>query len=66
MKRYDSEEQQVEASKDWWKESGKAVILVAVNGLGGLFGWRYYQDPVVAAQEAASQSYSKAMDALQA
>ncbi|MBJ6933358.1 YfgM family protein [Vibrio cholerae] len=65
MELYDTEEQQVEAIKDWWKENGKAVIFGAVIGLGGLFGWRYYQDSVVAAQEAASQSYSKAMDALQ-
>ncbi|HDI3226227.1 TPA: YfgM family protein [Vibrio cholerae] len=66
MELYDTEEQQVEAIKDWWKENGKAVIFGAVIGLGGLFGWRYYQDSVVAAQEAASQSYNKAMDALQA
>ncbi|HGS4856165.1 YfgM family protein [Vibrio cholerae] len=66
MELYDTEEQQVEAIKDWWKENGKAVIFGAVIGLGGLFGWRYYQDSVVAAQEAASQSYSKAMDVLQA
>ncbi|EJL6480724.1 YfgM family protein [Vibrio cholerae] len=66
MELYDTEEQQVEAIKDWWKENGKAVIFGAVIGLGGLFGWRYYQDSVVAAQEAASQSYSKAMDTLQA
>ncbi|WP_119564770.1 YfgM family protein [Vibrio cholerae] len=64
MELYDTEEQQVEAIKDWWKENGKAVIFGAVIGLSGLFGWRYYQDSVVAAQEAASQSYSKAIDAL--
>ncbi|ENM3920522.1 YfgM family protein [Vibrio cholerae] len=64
MELYDTEEQQVEAIKDWWKENGKAVIFGAVIGLGGLFGWRYYQDSVVAAQEAASQSYSKAIDVL--
>lgn len=64
MELYDTEEQQVEAIKDWWKENGKAVMFGAVIGLGGLFGWRYYQDSVVAAQEAASHSYSQAVDAL--
>ncbi len=64
MELYDTEEQQVEAIKDWWKENGKAVILGAVVGLGGLFGWRYYQDSVTAAQEAASESYTKAVQAL--
>jgi predicted negative regulator of RcsB-dependent stress response len=62
---YDSEEQQVEAIKDWWKENGKAVILGAVIGLGGLFGWRYYQDSVVSGQEASSQAYNNAIKALQ-
>ncbi len=58
MELYDSEEQQVEAIKDWWKENGKAVILGGVIGLGGLFGWRYYQDSVIAAKDAASDNYT--------
>jgi predicted negative regulator of RcsB-dependent stress response len=62
---YDTEEQQVEAIKDWWKENGKAVIIGAVVGLGGLFGWRYYQDTVIQASETASQSYTTAMNTLQ-
>ncbi|MDE1324496.1 YfgM family protein [Vibrio aestuarianus] len=66
MELYDTEEQQVEAIKDWWKENGKAVIFGAVIGLGGLFGWRYYQDSVTAAQEAASESYTKMVTALSA
>ena len=64
MELYDSEEQQVEAIKDWWKENGKAVIFGAVIGLGGLFGWRYYQDSVVEAREAASESYTSVISAL--
>ncbi|NOI99515.1 tetratricopeptide repeat protein [Vibrio kanaloae] len=66
MELYDSEEQQVEAIKDWWKENGKAVIFGAVIGLGGLFGWRYYQDSVVEAREAASESYTSVISALDA
>ncbi|TNZ75712.1 YfgM family protein [Vibrio parahaemolyticus] len=65
MELYDTEEQQVEAIKDWWKENGKAVIIGAVVGLGGLFGWRYYQDTVIQASEKASQSYTTAMNTLQ-
>jgi predicted negative regulator of RcsB-dependent stress response len=61
---YDTEEQQVEAIKDWWKENGKAVIFGAVIGLGGLFGWRFYQDSVTSAQEAASASYTKTIQTL--
>ncbi len=65
MELYDTEEQQVEAIKDWWKENGKAVIIGAVVGLGGLFGWRYYQDTVIQASETASQSYTTAVNTLQ-
>ena len=66
MEVYNTEEEQVEAIKDWWKENGKAVIIGAVVGLGGLFGWRYYQDSVTQAREAASQSYTSAINVLQA
>lgn len=43
----------------------QSVIIGAVVGLGGLFGWRYYQDSVIQASEAASQSYTTVMNALQ-
>ncbi|GAD78445.1 YfgM family protein [Vibrio ezurae] len=64
MELYDSEEQQVEAIKDWWRENGKAVILGAVIGLGGLFGWHYYQDSVVTGQEGAAAEYAETIQAL--
>ncbi|GAA3525772.1 YfgM family protein [Zobellella aerophila] len=41
---YSTEEQQLDALKRWWQEYGKAILLGSVIGLGGLFGWRYYQD----------------------
>ncbi|WP_070962542.1 YfgM family protein [Vibrio sonorensis] len=66
MEVYDTEEQQVEAIKEWWKENGKAVILGAVLGLGGLFGWQYYDKSVISSQEAASEAYNQALDALAA
>ncbi|MFC1235907.1 YfgM family protein [Vibrio sp. F74] len=64
MELYDSEEDQVLAIKDWWKENGKAVILGGVIGFGGLFGWRFYQDSVIEAKEAASDSYSQVIEQL--
>lgn len=63
---YETEEQQVEAIKNWWKENGTAVIFGAVVGLGGLWGWRYYNDAKIEAQEVASAAYTKAMDELAA
>ena len=64
MELYDSEEQQVEALKEWWKENGKAVLLGVVIGLGGIFGWRYYQNTHIEKQEVSSQNYNQVMAAL--
>ncbi|WP_305843529.1 YfgM family protein [Photobacterium leiognathi] len=64
MNDYATEEQQVEAIKSWWQENGKAVVLGAVIGLGGLWGWRYYQSEVHAAKHVASDSYTQVVSAL--
>ncbi len=64
MEVYTTEEQQVEAIKNWWKENGKAVILGAVVGLGGLYGWRYYQGHLDTSAENASDAYNVVATAL--
>lgn len=66
MELYDTEEQTVEAIKDWWKQNGTAVVIGAVIGLGGLFGWRYYHNSMVAEQESASANYTKIVQTLAA
>ena len=46
MTRFETEEQQVEALKRWWKENGTAVIVgvvLAAGSLGGWRGWVWYQ-----------------------
>jgi predicted negative regulator of RcsB-dependent stress response len=55
---YETEEQQVEAIKKWWKANGNTLIIAAVAGLAGLWGWRYYNESVISAQEAHSQAYA--------
>ncbi|PVV13149.1 MAG: hypothetical protein B6D77_04695 [gamma proteobacterium symbiont of Ctena orbiculata] len=40
MSEYQTEEEQVEAIKRWWKENGTSVIAGLVIGLGGVFGWQ--------------------------
>ncbi|MCG6200319.1 YfgM family protein [Psychromonas antarctica] len=55
---YETEEQQVEAIKGWWKENGNTLIIGAVVGLAGLWGWRFYNESVISGQEQASQAYS--------
>ena len=66
MEQFATEEQQVEAIKRFWKENGIAIIVGAVIGLGGLWGWQYYSDSQLAAKEAASQGYQEVVENLQA
>ena len=47
---YETEEQQVEALKDWWAENGRAVIAGVVLGvvvIGGLGLWSMVPSPRV-------------------
>ena len=37
------EEQEINQLKDWWKENGKTIIVSFILGVGGMFGWRYWQ-----------------------
>lgn len=64
MDQFTTEEQQVEAIKKFWKENGTAIILGAVLGFGGLGGWRYYNDSVIAAKEETSDAYVVAVKEL--
>ncbi len=63
MEQYATEEQQVEAIKKFWKENGVAIIVGAMIGLGGLWGWRYYSDAQLAAKEEASAAYQSVVEA---
>lgn len=44
MSEYETEEQQVEALKKWWKENGSSLIVGLFVGVSALFGWRYYEE----------------------
>lgn len=54
-----TEEEQVEAIKKWWRENGTSIILALVLGLGGYFGWNYWQDQQQAEADAASSLYNQ-------
>ena len=56
---YSSEDEQVEAIKKWWKENGPAIITGVVLGLGGLFGWRYWQTQDQSKAEEASTGFQE-------
>lgn len=64
MEQYETEEQQIEAIKRFWKENGVALVVGALLGFGGLLGWRYYNDSQIQAKEEASFAYTKASEEL--
>lgn len=44
MNDFVTDDEQVERIKKWWSDNGSSVIAGLVIGVGGLMGWRYYQD----------------------
>jgi predicted negative regulator of RcsB-dependent stress response len=54
-----TEEEQVEAIKNWWNENGKSLIVTVVVVLGGYFGWNGYQEQQRTQGEAASSVYQQ-------
>lgn len=66
MDAYASEKEQIESLKKWWRENALALIIGAVIGLGGLFGWRYWQQYQDSRSEEASVRYERFFGAVQA
>ncbi|MCH8537902.1 MAG: tetratricopeptide repeat protein, partial [Alkalimonas sp.] len=63
MEVYSSEEQQVEAIKRFWREYGITIVAGAIIGLGGLYGFRYYQSSQLAQAEQASTGFEQLLQA---
>jgi len=56
---YDTEEEQVEALKSWWKENGRSVIVGAILGAGLILGWNYWKEHQQEQTLAASTLYEQ-------
>lgn len=61
MQVYNSEEEQFEAVKGFFRENGKAIVVGVVLGIGGLFGWRYWQSHQHTTASLASLSFDQVM-----
>ncbi len=55
----DTAEQELEALKSWWKENGRTLVAGVAIGLGGVFGWTWWQDHLRSQAEEASQIYQQ-------
>jgi len=61
---YETEEQQVEALKEWWAENGRAVLLGIGLGIVVIGGYTWWQHSQEQAAVAASDKYSESIEAL--
>ena len=52
-----TEEEQIEAVKQWWSENGRAVIFAVFIGLSGSFGWQFWQEYNQDKREEAAREY---------
>lgn len=57
-----SEEEQIEAFKQWWAENGMALVAALVLVVGGYFGWQFWQDKQQTQMEQASDLYIEMID----
>lgn len=58
MQDFETEDQQVEALKEWWRENGKSLIFGLIIGVGGIFGWREYNAHTLDQSRIASDLYN--------
>jgi len=61
---YDTEEEQLEALKRWWKENGQSTIVGLILGIAIILGWNYWRDHKKAQAEQASALYSQLIQAI--
>jgi predicted negative regulator of RcsB-dependent stress response len=59
---YDTEEEQVEALKAWWKENKNSVIIGSILGVILILGWEFWQDQKLKQAEQASALYAELLN----
>ncbi len=64
MEIYDTEEEQLEAVKRWWKENGQSTIVGLVLGIAVILGWNYWQEHKKSQAGQASALYSQLIQAI--
>ena len=59
METYQTEDEQVQAIKDWWKENGRSVIAGLIIGIAAIAGYRYWSHYQTTQSEQASMIYAQ-------
>lgn len=59
-----TDEEQVQALKQWWDENGKSLLLGVAVALAAVFGWKGWQQQEAVKTENASILYQNMLDAV--
>ncbi len=65
MEVYQTEEEQIDAIKKWWRQNGASAVTGIVVGLAALVGWQQWTTYVSAQQESASMEYEMLLTELE-
>ncbi len=63
---YQTEDEQVEAIKRWWRENGKSIIAGIVIGIAAVLGWNFWQDHRERKTARASEAFAQLLAAVEA
>ncbi len=64
MEIYDTEEEQLDALKRWWKENGQSAIVGLIVGIAIILGWNYWQEHKNEQANQASALYDQLLKAV--
>lgn len=63
MEIYNTEEEQLDALKRWWKENGQSAIVGLIAGIAIILGWNYWKDHKSEQANQASALYDQLLKA---
>ena len=58
----ESDEEQLEVLKNWWKENGQSIVIAIVLAFFGIFGLQAWNEKVKNTAENASEIYQQILD----
>lgn len=58
-----TEEEQIAAIKEWWKNNGNSILIAIAGAIAIAFGWKAYQSSVLEAKSEASAMYEQLLAA---
>ena len=64
MSQFETDDQQLAAIKNWWKENGTSLLVGLLVGVSALFGWRYYIEQNNIRSEQASDLYMQVVQSV--